>query len=63
MSEQDGAGSAPPESEDDLIQRLHRFYETGTLAELVLVQARHIEKLQAGLPSLRDEFPRTPREG
>lgn len=47
---------------DERLQ-LYRFYNVSTLEGLVDKQARHIERLQAKLPPMRDEFPRTPREG
>lgn len=42
---------------------LLRFYNVSTFAELVNAQARHIEKLQAKVPPLRDEQPGRVREG
>jgi len=47
-----------------VLKRLKRFYNVGSLEELVMMQAHHIERLQARLPPLRDERPGyTPREG
>ena len=65
------AGSLPPETQEQQIARLMRFYNVGSLEALVEAQDKHIEKLQAkhgiGLPSLSTEFgsgrPLNPREG
>lgn len=46
------------------IEQLKRFYSVTTLEDLVIFQARHVEKLQLKLPSMRDERPGyVPREG
>ena len=45
------------------IDVLLKFYAVDTLEALVEAQARHIEKLQAKLPPLRDEQPGRVREG
>jgi len=55
----DGTGGG----NDAEIKQLMNFYGVNDLWNLVIAQARHIERLQAKLPPLRDEFPRTPREG
>ena len=47
----------------DEIAQLAEFYAVEDLAALVRVQANHVERLQKKLPPLKDEFPRTPREG
>ena len=52
--------AAPPQAGHD---DLRRFYNVTTDAELIAAQARHIEKLQAKLPAVRDEQPRRVREG
>ena len=52
--------AAPPRAGHD---DLRRFYNVTTDAELIAAQARHIEKLQAKLPAVRDEQPRRVREG
>ncbi len=48
---------------DDAQEQLARFYGVHTKDALIEAQAKHIEKLQARLPPLRDEQPRNPREG
>jgi hypothetical protein len=53
------ASEVPAIRESD--QQLMRFYSVETLAALIDAQERHIVKLQAKLPPLRDEFPQTPR--
>lgn len=53
---------APPTGAPE-IDELMKFYGVESVEALVSAQARHIEKLQAKLPPLRDEHPRTPREG
>ena len=45
------------------IAQLMKFYSVETMEDLVAIQARHVERLQAKLPPPRDEFPRVPREG
>lgn len=45
------------------MDRLYGFYGVATLEELIAAQDHHIKRLQEKLPALRDEFPRTPREG
>lgn len=45
------------------ILALYRFYGVSTLEGLAAAQDHHIERLQSRLPPIRDEFPRTPREG
>jgi hypothetical protein len=39
------------------------FYSVETIPALIDAQERHIAKLQAKLPPLRDEQPRNPRIG
>lgn len=46
----------PPE-----VAPLMDFYSAGSVEDLVMQQARHIEKLQATLPPLKDEQPTNPR--
>lgn len=46
---------------NEQIQQLKRFYGVSTLEELVLIQAQHVERLQAKIPPLRDEQPRKSR--
>jgi hypothetical protein len=43
------------------LAQLKKFYGVEDMDDLVVAQAKHIERLQAMLPPLRDEFPRTPR--
>lgn len=43
--------------------QLCKFYNVEGLEALVDAQSKHIERLQSKLSPLRDEFPRTPREG
>lgn len=45
------------------VDALLRFYAVDTLEGLVEAQARHVEKLQAKLPPMRDEQPGRVREG
>ena len=45
------------------IQTLMKFYDASSLEELVSAQCRHIEKLQAKLPSTGDFRPQRVREG
>lgn len=46
------------------ISQLMRFYNVGTLEDLAIQQMGHVERLQAKLPSIRDERPGyVPREG
>ena len=47
----------------DEVDTLLRFYAVDTLEGLVEAQAKHVERLQAKLPRIPDQFPRTPREG
>jgi hypothetical protein len=44
-------------------QQLMRFYSVETIPALIDAQERHIERLQAKFPPLRDEQPRNPRIG
>ena len=44
-------------------QRLMAFYDVDNITDLIRRQSEHIARLQAKLPPMRDEFPRTPREG
>lgn len=48
-----------PARESD--RQLMDFYSVESLHELIDAQERHVAKLQAKLPPLRDEFKRTPR--
>ena len=43
------------------IGALMEFYGVNNVYALVEMQHRHIKRLQAKLPELRDEFPRSPR--
>ena len=43
--------------------RLMKFYQVNNLVALVTVQANHIERLQAKIQPIKDQFHRTPREG
>lgn len=45
------------------IAELLRFYSCESLQELVLEQAKHVEKLQTKIPPMRDEQPKRIREG
>ena len=46
------------------VDALMRFYAVDTLEGLVEAQAKHVERLQAKLPPMRDERPGyVPREG
>lgn len=50
--------------DNDKIAHLMQFYQVSSLKDLVLMQDRHIERLQAKLPPTRDERPGyVPREG
>lgn len=46
---------------DPEIAQLFKFYDVESMFNLVKAQARHIDKLQAKLPALKDEQPRNPR--
>lgn len=48
---------------NEQVERLKRFYDVQTLEELVLIQARHIERLQAKVPDVPDYQGRRVREG
>jgi len=48
---------------DESQLQLARFYGADTKDALIEAQAKHIEKLQAKLPALRDEQPGRVREG
>jgi len=43
--------------------RLMKFYGVATLNDLVMAQDRHIERLQAKVPPIKDETPGRVREG
>lgn len=45
------------------IETLKRFYGVTTLEQLVLIQAHHIERLQAKIPDRPDYSGRKVREG
>ena len=45
------------------LQWLAKFYDVADLATLVREQDKHLARVQAQLPPLKDKFPRTPREG
>ena len=53
--------SGVPARESD--RQLMRFYGVESLQALIDAQERHIAKLQAKIPPLRDEMPRNPRIG
>lgn len=64
--EQSKQASSKPivgEQIDPEIAQLFKFYDVESMFNLVKAQARHIEKLQAKLPALKDEQPRNPRKG
>jgi hypothetical protein len=46
---------------DDQLSTLMRFYQVSDIPSLALAQAKHIERLQAKLPAMRDDMPRNPR--
>lgn len=47
------AGDAPPETDEQLAERLMRFYNVESLHALIREQNRHVEKLQTtGYPGL-----------
>ena len=58
MPSQQAAQPAPQAQPD---QQLCKFYDVETYSGLVAAQSRHIEKLQAKLPPLKDEQPGNPR--
>lgn len=61
-----GAGRAARDALDAVREsdkQLMRFYSADTRDALIDAMDRHITRLQSKLPPLRDEFPRTPREG
>lgn len=45
----------------ETIAELMKFYSVSTLEELILIQARHIERLQAKLRPMPDTQPRKSR--
>lgn len=47
----------------EAIDQLKRFYGVTTLVDLVMIQARHVERLQEKLPPTPDLHPRKVREG
>jgi hypothetical protein len=47
----------------ETLKHLMLFYSVGRLEDLALAQARHVERLQAKLPPVRDERTYSPREG
>lgn len=49
------------EESKETIDRLMKFYSVNTLDELVVMQDRHIERLQAKLPPTPDTQPRKVR--
>jgi hypothetical protein len=55
------SGGGVPVRESD--RQLMDFYSVDNLYALIDAQERHIAKLQAKLPPLRDELPRNPRIG
>ena len=44
-------------------ERTPTFGDIHYLMAVISAQAKHIERLQAKLPPMRDAFPRAPREG
>jgi hypothetical protein len=55
------APTAPAQQNE--LQPLMKFYAVSTVEELAKAQAAHIEKLQAKLPSMPDQFPPSYRKG
>ncbi len=55
------APAAPVLGADDQLATLMRFYQVSDIPSLALAQAKHIERLQAKLPAMRDDMPRNPR--
>lgn len=45
------------------IEQLKRFYNASTLEQLAIMQAQHVEKLQAKLPLMAHFSPQKVREG
>jgi hypothetical protein len=50
-------------TEDQQIEQLKSFYNVQTLEQLTLIQAAHIERLQAMIPDRPDYQGRRVREG
>ncbi len=46
---------------NDQLATLMRFYQVSDIPSLALAQAKHVERLQAKLPAMRDDMPRNPR--
>ena len=42
---------------------LNKFYDVTNNNDLIRKQAKHIERLQAKVPKVPNQFQRTPREG
>lgn len=57
------SGSQPKTEIPEDVALLMKFYSVDTLADLIRMQARHVEHLQAKVPPLRDERPGRVREG
>ena len=53
--------SKPAEPVAPELKQLMDFYAVDSVEELALQQARHIEKLQAKIPPLKDDQPTKPR--
>tara|TARA_R110002072_G_scaffold21764_5_gene76790 strand:+ start:286 stop:486 length:201 start_codon:yes stop_codon:yes gene_type:complete len=41
-----GENSAPEETNEEMVERLKRFYSVDTIEEILIAQSKHVEKLQ-----------------
>ena len=41
-----GENSAPEETNEEIVERLKRFYSVDTVEEILIAQSKHVEKLQ-----------------
>jgi hypothetical protein len=55
--------SSKASDQQELNAELMRFYNVGTLQDLVKAQAAHVERLQAKLPKTKFQNIRPPRQG
>ena len=53
----------PMESRAGRYVKLLMFYNVESIPDLIDAMEKHIAKLQSSLPELKDQFPKTPREG
>lgn len=62
-----GENSAPEETNEEMVERLKRFYAVDTIEEILIAQSKHVDKLieknRKGLPAFGDGKPNRLREG